>query len=412
MAGAVTAAMAQPLTLEAVLALADQPHPQLAAMEAQVRLAAAERLAAESARDLRLTLEAALRGGRNSLHHAYGPDHVARLNLRKPLWDGTRYEAGVQAARLEEAARGLQLADARSQRRIRLMGRYFDVLLADQQYAADTEAMAVAYVRWDDARQRAELGELAAAQLAELESAYHELRVRQRASADRMREARARLAAEMGRPDELPAELAEPRLTGNDRPLPAFERLLALMQAENPLLRMQRQRLAAGTRRIEAARAEQLPMLELEAEAAAYTRASSTRDNLRAGLNLSWPIHAGRLYDARLAREQAQLHALQAEHEQLWLALRQELLQTWHEIQHLREVERKAAEVEMQARELALERARAEYELELRTNLGTSMAQTQYARLRQKAAEYRLALAWERLAALVGRPLDSLEGSP
>jgi hypothetical protein len=53
---------------------------------------------------------------------------------------------------------------------------------------------------------------------------------------------------------------------------------------------------------------------------------------------------------------------------------------------------------------MALERARAEYELELKTNLGNSMAETQVARLRKRAVEYRLALAWARLEALLGGP--------
>lgn len=404
----VGAADASPLTLEAVLAYADQPHPELERARAQAQAADAERELAESLRDFQITLDAALRGGRNTLTHEYKADHIARLNLRKPLWDGERYAASLQAARLEQAARQLALLEVRAQRRLTLMARFFDVLVSDLQHAADNELMAVAFVRWDDAKQRAELGELSAPQLAELEAAFQALRVRQRESARQVRESRARLAAAMNQPDNLPGELVDPPLKDNDRALPEFEQLLATVQRGNPRLAMQRQRLAAAASRIQAVRADDSPRLEFEVEAAAYSRESTTRDNVRAGINFVWPLYDGRQRDARVAREQALIHQLQAEYDQLWLELRQSLLETWNEIQHLREVERRAAEVEANYRDLALDRARAEYELELRTNLGTSMAQTQLAKLRRRTIEYRLALAWERLAGLLGGPVETM----
>jgi len=89
--------------------------------------------------------------------------------------------------------------------------------------------------------------------------------------------------------------------------------------------------------------------------------------------------------------------------------LRQALADTWEEIQVLRESERRGSEANAVYRDLALEKARAEYEMELRTNLGTSMAETQSARLRRRAVEYRLALALARLEALLGTPLETVK---
>ncbi len=397
------------LTLEEVLAHADQPHPELELARAQYDLARAEQQLVASQRDFRVTLDAALRGGRNTLTDSYSPDHLARLSVRKTLWDGPRHEAYSEAARLESEARALQMLDARSQRRLTLMTRYFDVLLNDLQHAADTEHMAVRFVRWDDARHRMELGELSAHQLAELEAAFQELRLRQQESERRVRERRALLAAAMNRPDELPTELVDPPLPQNDRPLPEFDVLLATMQAGNPALRMHQQLLAAARNRLLALRADNQPMLEFESEAATYSRDTTTRDHIRAGINLVWPLYTGKQRDARLAREQAALHGLQAQHDKLQLDLRQSLFETWQEIQYLRNVARRAAKIEADHRDLALERAQAEYELELRTNLGTSMAETQVAKLRQRAVEYRLALAWERLAGLIGGPIETIK---
>ncbi len=404
----VGAALAQPLTLEEALAQADAPHPDLDAARAQQELAEAERQFADSLNDLRVTLDAALRSGHNPIN-GLSPDHQVRLNARKTLWDAGRQAAGRDAARLEGEARTLQLQEVRAQRRQALMLRFFDVLLADQQYAADTEYTAVAYVGWDNNKDRFELGQLSAPQMAELEALYQERRMRRGDSERKLRERRALLANAMNRPGDLPAELAEPALTGNDRPLPEFEALLAAMREHNPRIRMQARLLDASRSQLTALRADNLPSLEFEAEAAAYSRETATRDDLRAGLNLVWPLYSGRRLDARIAREQAQFHALQAQHERLLLDLRQGLYETWQEVQYLRDSERKAAAVNAGWRDLALERARAEYELELKTTLGNSMADTQTARLRRLATEYRLALAWERLDALLGVPVGTVK---
>ncbi len=401
-------AVAVRLTLEEVLAHADQSHPELEQVRAQYDGARAEQQMVASLRDFRVTLETALRGGRNTVSDRYAPDHLARITARKTLWDAARHEAYSEAARLESEARALQMLDARSQRRLTLMTRFFDVLLSDLQHTADTEHMAIRFVRWDDAKHRHELGELSASQLAELEAEFQSLRLRQQESEQRARERRALLASAMNRPDELPAELVDPPLPGNDRPLPEYKVLLDRMLKDNPTLRMQQQRIAAARNRLLALRADHHPTLELEAEAAAYSRDSTTRDDVRAGINLVWPLYTGTQRDARVARELAALHGLQAQYDKLQLDLRQSLFETWQEIQYLRNVARRAARVEAEYRDLALERARAEYELELRTNLGTSMAETQVAKLRQRAVEYRLALAWERLAALVGTLIEAV----
>ncbi len=399
-----------PLTLEAVLAHAGRPHPDLDAAQAQLEIARAEQMLAESQDDFRLSLEAVLATGRNELtEDRFQPNHIARLSARKLLWDGGRSELFSSAAQLESAGRAEQLLSTLNQRRLALMTRFFDVLLADLQYTADTEFMAVAYVNWDNARERQQLGELSIVAVADLEARYQELRVKRNETLRRVREKRALLAAAMNRPGEMPAELADPELKGNDRVLPEMKVLLAGMLENNPRLRAQRQLLDASRQRLAAQRADHSPSLEFEAETAAYSRDSLVRDNLRAGINLVWPLYQGGRVDSRVAREQAQFQLLQSQHDRLVLDLRQVLIETREEIQHLLDYERRAAEINAQSRGWTLERAQAEYELEMKSNLGNSMADTQAAKLRKRAVEYRLALAWERLSALLGQSAEHIK---
>jgi hypothetical protein len=48
--------------------------------------------------------------------------------------------------------------------------------------------------------------------------------------------------------------------------------------------------------------------------------------------------------------------------------------------------------------------------MELKTNLGFALADTQSAAIRNKQVEFRLALALAKLEALVGEPLDAMVG--
>ncbi len=395
----------KPLTLESVLAAADAPHPDLDLARAQQESARAEALLADSLNDFRLTLEASLRTGRNEFYNdRFHPDHQAKLNARKSLWDFGRQQSSHAAASQENEARGLQLLDTRAQRRLALMARYFDVLLADMRDAADTEFLAVAYVNWDNAKDRQALGQMALWELVELENRYMDARTRRNDVRRTLREKRMSLGAALNRPGIVLEDLVDPNLPDNDRKLPEFAPLLERVLAQNPRLLAQKQLLAAAASRLDAVRADYRPNLEFEAEAAAWTRESSTRDDVRAGLNLVWPIWQGGRIDARIGKEQARFHELQAQHDKLVMELRQAVLEAQEEIRFLKESERRGVEVNAAYRDMALEKARAEYELELKTNLGNNMAETQVARLRKRAAEYRLALAWARLEALLGGP--------
>jgi outer membrane protein TolC len=405
----------KPLSLDEVLVHADQPHPDLDIARAQGELASAELALAESQNDLNLTFIGSLRGGRNPILQATGEDfsgdNYARLNLRKTLWDAGRYEGGLEAARLEQMGREHQLRCARAQRRMTLLARYFDVLTTDLQYAADNEYMAVAYVNLDDNRERQRLGQISSVALAEIESRYEEQRLKRNDTLRRARDKRAQLASAMNRPGEMPGELADPDLARYNRPLPDFDTLHRAMLEANPRLLAHRQLLAASTQRLNALRAEGGPSLEFEAEAATYERNTLSRDEFLAGLNLVWPLYQGKRVDSRQARELAQHQLLQAQYERMLLDFRQLLRDTREEIELILDSERRAAERYQAYRDTSLERARAEYELELKTNLGTSMAETQVAKLRRRALDFRLALAWERLATLLGATLETLPGS-
>lgn len=105
----------------------------------------------------------------------------------------------------------------------------------------------------------------------------------------------------------------------------------------------------------------------------------------------------------------AQFNKLQAGTDKLKMDLTQALLETCLDITQLQNTARGAAQKYVDYRDQQLERSRGLYELELKSNLGISMAETADATLRARRNEYQLALSFARLEALLGRPLNELE---
>lgn len=404
-----TPGYASPLTLEAALATAESNHPEVLYAQAERDSALADRDIASSRQDASVNFEGILRSGRPTYgYEDFVRDNSVRLTARKTLYDFGRSSNAEVAATFELNAREAELTTALDKRRIEIMARFFEVLLSDMQYAADNELMAVFYVNFDQGKDRLERGQISSVELAELESRYQDTLLKRNSSAQRQRITRALLANAMNRPGELPGELEDPKLPENQRTLPDYESLLPILLSSNTRLRAQQELLAASQKRMESLRAEKGPVLDAELQAADYSRPSTTRDNLSAGLILSWPLYQGNRSDSRIAREMAMFNKLQASTDTLKMELTQALLETCLDISKLQSTARSAARKYSDYRDLQLERSRGFYELELKSNLGTAMVGTAEANLRSRQIEYQLALSFASLEALIGRPLNQI----
>ena len=400
--------VSRPLTLEEALASVEAAHPDLLTAQAERDAAAADRDLASSRMDSTINLEGILRSGSHPWgSREYLPDNSVRLTARKTLYDFGRSSAAEQAGIAELNAREAELVTAKERRRLDVMSRFFDVLIADMQYTADNEFMAISYVRFDHGKDNFSAGRISSVDLAELETSFQDTLQKRNSSLQRVRISRAMLANTMSRPGVLPGDLIDPKLTTNNRVLPEYEELLAIMLTSNPRLIAQQEMFSASQRRLESLRAEKGPILEAEVQASDFSRPAITRDNLSAGLILTWPLHQGGRADARVAREYAQLNKTQATLEKLKMDLTQAMLETYLEIVELQGAGRSSAKKQIEHRDLVLERSRGLYELELRSNLGTASAGTVEATLRARRTEYQLALGFARMEAMLGRPLDS-----
>lgn len=392
----------QPLTLAQALALAEGAHPELESARAGIALADADTAFAQSLAGVRAFLELTPQTVQPTNQNSFINDSYARLALSKPLYDFGRAGAQTRAAYAARGAAGERLADTLARRRVTVMSRFFDVVLADLRYAVDNEATASAYVTFDRARERHSLGQLSDIDLLEREHRFQEARSQRAQSAARQRTTRVQLALALNRPDAIPVDVIAPTASPAwTREPPDFGDVWPRVRARHPVLRALRREVDIARETVAAERARRRPILSAEAEAGYYARELVLRNERRATLNLRVPLLQGGEDRAVIARAQAQLHERAA---RLELAEQEAHAQTWdilQEIEMLR-IQREGAKVRSSYRDLYLDRARALYELERQTDLGDAMIRNTEAAWLAAKIDYRLALAWARLAALSG----------
>ncbi|MCB1723111.1 MAG: TolC family protein [Chromatiaceae bacterium] len=395
-----------PLTLDDAIALAERSLPAIELVQAQRDADAAALAEAESLSGVRLSAIGRLRVVDPS---RVSPDRdnndsSAQLQLRKRLYDFGYSDAREQAARLAGAGGEWRYLDARQQVRLDIMRRFFDVILADLQFAHDNEAMAGAYVDADRARDRHELKKLSDVDLLAIESAYQQaLDVRTQSQAAQ-RATRSQLALAMGRPGDLASDLVRPEAPKIDADPPDYDALVTEILANNPKLKAMRADVEAARAALEAERSGHGPVISAEVDASVYNRETSSTHPLGAGLVFEMPLLTGGAKDAAVAAAGAKLRQRSAQLAAAELVMRQLVLDLRQQLDNLR-IRRSGLMVRNDYRELYLDRSRALYELEVKTDLGDAMTEITAVTLEMARAEFDWIMTRAELDALAGHLL-------
>lgn len=407
-------AIPEPLSLEYALSVVDDGHPSVALGQAEIASAKAERAAIDADNGFYASarLNARYIDDSNLHEDKQHNDSRAIVVLRKELYDFGRNERDLAAAEADVRGKEWYFRERLLRHRLEVTKSFFEVILADLRSAQANEAMAHAFVTADRARDRNELGQVSDIDTLELEDVYQTERLRRRHAEFEQRATRARLAQLLNRPESLPDTLVMPQLPANDSPLPEYERLTEAALSQNLVLHALRAELEASRLRVEALRRGGYPVLSSEVNAGYWARdRGNNREPFGASLILDIPLFSDGRLNAEVAREQADRYRFQAKVQQYEYNLREQVLEAWQEIQSLL-LRREAAQVKLDYRDLYLDRSRARYELEIDADLGDSMARQTAAHVYAAETEFALALAWSRLAALVGEPDFNPERPP
>ena len=394
----------EPLTLQAALdAAANSTHFELLAVDQRLEVVKAEMGIEQGNNDFSLDLTGRIREvglSDEAFEGDESDDSAASLILSKPLYDFGLQDSLENKLDLQLKALEYQKRLVIERRRLQIMEKYFAVLNADNNFITENEALAIGFIRYDNALQDQELGLVPEIEVLRLQSAYEVTRQRRSLAMQQQRLTRAILAEAMGYPDQLSSDLEIPVIdTGRGLPddLTTLVDRALQFSLEAQVVQANTQAAQAG---IGIAAATDNPSLGLELEASSYQRESRLRDDWRASLYIEIPLYssspAGEINLAKAHYNQAL-----ANQQQLQSHLRLEVLKLWQQSQQLR-LELQGKAIEQDYRDKYLDRSRAEYELEFKTDLGDSMVLYSRSNTERLQSLYAFELAYQRLSTLVG----------
>ncbi len=393
------------MSLSQTLALANARHPDVLKREAQAQLSRAESLNVGLNTRWKADLQINARTAELvNLDRGFEDDSWAQIGLGKVLWDFGRTSAQRDAAQMGVDSTQIALGYAQRLQRIQIMKHYFEVLAADYQYAADNEAMTLAYFPYDRAQERRErFDSVSELEVMQKRSVYFAEFSRRNQAIRQQRASRLRLALAMGRPDARPDSLIEPDLVAYERPLPDFDELLESVLKSNPLLQQMQAELAELEAKTAVVDSAGRPSLSMKLEAADYVQDYRFRDKARATLTLDVPLLSGAVQDVAQARLNAKVAAKEAELMSLDYEIREQVL-NWVQRLDLLNQEISQNELNLEYRERALDKSRMEYENEVSAQIGRAQADMAKLIWQDARVKFERALIWEQLDAVLGLP--------
>jgi len=398
------AKLPDPLRLEQAMSLAnDQQHYQILEAEAELANAVSRIHQAESSMGFRaqLKLEAAyIEPSRIALDQSNN-DGIATLRLIKPIYNFAGSDEKILAANIEQAALQDYMQYIILQRKLDIAKQFFEVILSDLKYAWDNEAMAIAFVRFDADKDRYALSQLSDVDMLESENNYLNILHERSLSEIAQRHTRAVLAELLNRPSQLPSNLQRPAYNSKQSVPAEYAIMLEKVMQQNPLIKLSEKKLEAAHQRVLAEGQQLRPRLDAEVEVSEYARLTGSDDEWRAQLNLVIPLYESASIKSDVAKARAEWLKQRAELLNIKTQVRKQTLQLWQAVNVLSK-RREQLQTSLEFRELNLDKSRALYEMEVRTDLGNTMVAISELQYKQAKNEFELILAWMQLRVLAG----------
>jgi len=403
------APIADPLTLDVALSFSEKPHPRLSIAELNLKQASNIKSEAEARTDLTAYLEGRLRyiePSNLSLDQSHD-DHRLGVVLSKNLYDSGRQVQAIRSAKLGIKAEQLNRQRVVLERRLDIMVKFFDVILADMNFYRYNEEIATNFISLDRLKDRLELGQTSDIDVMEKDVEYQGIRYLWLQSQNEQRLTRAKLAIAMGRPGELVSTITKPTLSKITIKLPALEGLQSYALKNNYELNALLSKLSAARAKLELAKRVGSPTINAEAASYAYSRDLKSHDEFQIGLVLNIPLFSGSRIDTETAKALNRIYLIDEDIALVKTKISSSILTLWLEFSAL-----KGKLTQMQAltdyRELYLDRSRALYEMEVKTDLGDAMVRVSEAEREFLKTQYQMMLVVSKLELDLGLSLSEV----
>jgi len=404
MPNALAEALPDPLSLHQAIAMAeDVQHYQI--IEAEASLLAAQSVVEQAEADLgfkaQLEIEAAYIEPSRIAFDKSSNDSRISLRMTKPIYNFGSSAENIQAAQTEQVAIQSHMPYIIGLRKIDIAKQFFEVILSDLKYAWDNEFMAVEYIRFESTQDRHALSQVSDVDLLESENNYINILHQRQLSEINQRHSRAILAELLNRPTELPSNLNFPELDFSKIETLDYPELLEKVMLNNPQIELAKKNLEAASQRVSAAGKKFGPRLDAEVEVSEYSRVAGSHDEWRAQLNLVVPLYENSSIKKDVSRARAEWLKQRAELLSIEINIRKRVLALWQKINVLSK-RRKQLETSQDFRELRLDKSRALYEMEVQTNLGSSMVAISEIQYKKAKNDFELFLAMMQLRLISG----------
>ncbi len=398
-----------PLILSDALLYSKKPHPKLSTAEINIRVANNEKDIVESQNDVDIYLEGKLQYVQPSAlaKNQSTNDHRAGIVISKALYDFGRTSSGIKSASLNIKAEQINKKRVILERRLEIMQRFYDVVLADMDFYRYNEEMATEFVTLDKLRDQLELGQTSDIDVMEKDVTYKKVRYLRIRSQNEQRITRARLAIAMGRPGELVNTVSKPEFSVGKLKLPGIEVLNKISLEHNYKISTLRTQLTAAREKVVLAGKTDSPTINLEAASFQYSRQVPGRYQFQVGVVFQMPLFAGHDADLETAKALNKVHLIEAELGLVKANTSASLLSLWFEFDAL-----KGKLLQMKAladyREIYLDRSRALYELEVKTDLGDAMVRVSEAEREYLQTQFQMMVVLAKLELDVGQQLKNI----
>lgn len=392
----------EPLTLESALSRAEH-HPELGIAMAELESARSKSLTSMASDDLEVFLNGRLQwiGPSDLAIDQSHDDHKVSLNAEKSLYDFGKSAAYQLSSRLAVASEEQRLDYLKNLKRLDIMRRYFDVLLADLAFSAEDEAIAIGFIRADRLEKRIAFGEVSELELLEAQVEYQHVLSKRTAALQNQRATRALLAESLDLPGKLSEDLLEPEINQSIGEIPEYKLLLSMAESNHPGLLAMNQKLDAVGHEEKAIRLDFYPKVKAYAEIADYSRTERGSDEWTVGMRVAVPLYQGGKKNAETAQISAQAMRLRADIRLMQAELRQDILSLWQKLSILK-IRLMQSDLELDARDLYLDKSRALYEMDVQSDLGDAMIRFSRSRLEKAKVLFELAIVRAKLDLLTG----------
>ena len=397
-----------PLSLSKALSLANNSHPDLLLVDANLAYAVSEREGVGSTNDIDVYFEIAPYSSSPSTNDQFTNDSYLRFSATKTLYDFGYSDYLEDSADEAVLSQELNASAARNNSYLSVMRLYFDVILSDLHFAAVDEEMTSLYVQYDKLRERHSLGMISEVTMAESESVYRELADQRKAAEIEQQASRQRLAIALNRPDDIPGELIRPELPQLDRTIPELSELLDEAFKSNLTLTAMEHAMLADKAALKATQQQYGPTLAAGLELNEYQRKLPGKNDASIGVTLRIPLLNGSRSQAEVARATAKLSTSQANYDLAKYTLRQKLSDLVRRLELLK-YKRSTDEIRLDSSALSIEKSRGRYELEMQTTLGNSMAKYTNAEWLSAKNDFDMATTWAQIEILTGKKLYLVE---